>query len=589
MGLAFIEGLRGDDAAHPKAIGCAKHFAVHSGPEGERHHFNSKPSEADLYDTYLPAFEALVREGKVGSVMGAYSAIDGTPCCANPWLLTDLLRKQWGFDGVVFSDGGAIGDIWAEHKFVPGPIEACAAAVKAGCDVSSGGMGQKPDLNAGPGHNNNGIKGGWAFVVAPDAVKKRLLDEAAVTQACERELTMRMKLGLFDPADKDPYAKVGTDQIDSDEHRALALKVAQESIVLLKNDGLLPIAKEKYKKIAVIGPNADAAPMQNGNYAGRASRTTTILQGIKDAAGKGVEVVYEQGSRRTGRKNGADPEPPATAQKAIALAKSSDLIIFVSGIDAGLEKEEASPRDDIYEGFSRGDRTTIELPSTQETLIKSLADTHKRMILVNCSGSAMAMPWENEHLPAIVQAWYPGEEGGRAVAQVLFGEINPAGRLPVTFYASTKDLPPFEDYSMANRTYRYFNGKPLYAFGYGLSYTKFDYTDAKVDHDSIGEGDTLKVSFTLKNTGERDGEDVSQVYFRQPKSSPSQAKLALCGFSRVKVAKGESAQVTLDIPAQRFRTWDTKQKMYVVVPGEYELFIGGASDHATLHAKVTVK
>jgi beta-glucosidase len=589
MGLAFIEGLCGDDAEHPKAVGCAKHFAVHSGPEGERHHFNASPSERDLYDTYLPAFEALVRDGKVGSVMGAYSAIHGTPCCANPWLLTDLLRKQWGFDGVVFSDGGAIGDIWAEHKFVPGPIEAAAAAVKAGCDVSSGGMGKKPNLNEGPGHANNGIKGGWGFVVLPDAVKKGLLSEDLVTQAAEREITMRMKLRLFNPPEKDPYSKIGLDQVDSEEHRALALKVAQESIVLLKNDGLLPLKKDKYKKIAVIGPNADAAAMQNGNYAGRASRTTTILDGIKKLAGEGVDVVYEQGSRRTGRKNNADAEPKDLAPKALAAAKDADLIIFVSGIDAGLEREEAAPRDDVFEGFSHGDRTAIELPRVQEELIKSLNDLGKPMVLVNCSGSAMALKWESDHLPAIVQAWYPGEEGGQAVAQVLFGEVNPAGRLPVTFYASTSDLPPFNNYSMENRTYRYFDGKPLWAFGHGLSYTTFEYSNAKLDSDSVTSDGTIKLTFTVKNTGNRDGDEVSQVYFRSETSNDLQAKQTLCAFTRLKVEKGNSTQVSLTIPAKRLRHWDTKQKQYVVDPGEYALLIGGSSDQANLKTIMRVK
>jgi beta-glucosidase len=275
--------------------------------------------------------------------------------------------------------------------------------------------------------------------------------------------------------------------------------------------------------------------------------------------------------------------------KALAAAKSADLIVFVSGIDAGLEKEEASPRDDNYEGFSRGDRTTIELPRVQEDLIKSLADIGKPMVLVNCSGSAMAMKWEKDHLPAIVQAWYPGEEGGQAVAQVLFGEVNPAGKLPVTFYTSTSDLPPFDNYSMENRTYRYFDGKPLWAFGHGLSYTQFAYADAKVEDNSVGVDGTIKLSFTVKNTGDRDGDEVAQVYFRHVKSNESQAKQTLCGFTRVKIEKGKSSQVTLNILAKRFRHWDTKQKRYVVEPGEYDLLIGGASDQAKLKTTVAVK
>jgi beta-glucosidase len=400
---------------------------------------------------------------------------------------------------------------------------------------------------------------------------------------------MRFRLGLFDPQDMVPFNKIGLDQVDSAEHRALALKVAQESIVLLKNDGLLPLEKSKYKKIAVIGPNADAAAMQTGNYAGRASKTTTILEGIKQAVGNDADVVYEQGSARTGRKDGSQAGPPDLASKAMDAAKSADLIIFVSGIDAGLEREEGAANDNNFDGFDRGDRTKIELPSVQEDLIKQLAAIGKPMVLVNCSGSAMAIPWEAEHLPAIVQAWYPGEEGGQAVAQILFGDVNPAARLPVTFYSSTADLPPFEDYSMANRTYRYFTGKPLFAFGHGLSYTKFDYTDAKLDSPTASASDSLKLSFTVKNSGQRDGDEVSQVYFRHTHSAVPQPRMVLCSFTRIHVGKGDSSQVSLDIPAERFRYWDTTQKKYTVEPGDYELLIGGASDDVRLHATVTIK
>ncbi len=316
MGVAFITGLQGDDPNHPKVVACAKHFAVHSGPEKERHHFDAKPSKRDLYDTYLPAFEMAVREAHVGSMMGAYSSIDGTPCCADSWLLTDLLREQWHFDGMVFSDGGAIGDIWAEHHFVPGPVEASAAAVKAGCDVSSGGMGQKPDINATTnGHANNGIKGGWGFVALPEAVKRRgLITEDAVNLAVKRELTMRFKLGMFDPPGSSPLEKIGIDQNDTEEHRQLSRKVAEESIVLLKNDGLLPLDRAKYKKIAVIGPNADSAKMQIGNYAGKPSKTLTILDGIKELAGADVQVTYAAGCPLALREDKSnEPKPGVTA------------------------------------------------------------------------------------------------------------------------------------------------------------------------------------------------------------------------------------------------------------------------------------
>ncbi len=589
IGVAFIRGLQGEDEKYPKTIACAKHYAVHSGPEADRHHFDAKPSERDLYETYLPAFEAAVREGKVGSVMGAYSALYGKPCCADPFLLNDVLRKQWGFDGVVFSDGGAIGDIWAEHKYVADPVEAAAAAVKAGCDVSSGGMQTDGRDMKVRGHMNAGMKGGRAFSALPEAVQKGLITEKEVDVAVTRELVLRMRLGLFDPPNVGPWSKIGIDQNDTAKHRALAMKVAQESLVLLKNDGLLPLDRARIKRIAVIGPNADSPGMQNGNYAGKPSKTITILQGIKELAGDGVEVTHERGCPLALRKDNADPPPPDMAEKAIASAKAADVVIFVGGLDSSLEKEEGAARTDVYQGFTRGDRSTIEFPQVQADLIKQLHATGKPLVLVNCSGSAIAMPWEAENLLAIVQAWYPGEEGGHAVAQVLFGEINPAGRLPVTFYAATADLPPFDDYSMANRTYRYFTGKPLFAFGHGLSYTNFQYADAKTNAGVVSPTDTIKLTFTLKNTGGRDGDEVAQAYFRHVRSAVVQAKQTLCGIRRVTLKSGQSTNVTMEIPAQRLRYWDTTRKQYIVEAGEYELLIGGTSDDTPLRCAFAIK
>ena len=274
--------------------------------------------------------------------------------------------------------------------------------------------------------------------------------------------------------------------------------------------------------------------------------------------------------------------------QAVATAKSADVIIYVGGLDSTLEAEESNSPKLIFDGFNRGDRTRIELPPVQEDLLKALFATGKPVVFVNCSGSAIAMPWEAEHLPAIVQAWYPGEEGGRAVAQVLFGDVNPAGRLPVTFYASTSDLPPFDDYSMANRTYRYFSGKPLFAFGHGLSYTRFDYGDAKLDAANVGADGTIKVSFSVTNSGPRDGDEVAQVYFRHVHSAMPQAQLALCGFTRLHLAKGATTNVSLDIPAKRLRYWDPTKQGYVVEPGDYELLIGAASDDIRLRSTVKI-
>lgn len=586
FGVAFIRGLQGSDPKYIKALACAKHYAVHSGPESERHRFDARPPERDLYETYLPAFEAAVREGHVGSAMGAYSSLNGLPCCADPFLLTDLLRKQWGFDGLVFSDGGAIGDIWAEHKFVATPEEAAAVAVKAGCDVSSGGMGQVSPLRAtNSSHANAGIKGGWAFAALPGAVAHGLISEQEIDIAVSRELTARFRLGMFDPPTMVPWSNIGIDQNDTPEHQALALKVAGESIVLLKNNGLLPLTRAKIKRLAVIGPNADSVDVLQGNYSGTASRPVTLLAGIKQLAGTNIAVTYEIGCPLALKNDHSNQPAPELKTQAIAAAKSADVIIFIGGIGPQLENEEKKVD---FEGFSGGDRTRIELPPGQEELLKALRATGKPVVVVNCSGSAIAMPREVVNLPAILQAWYPGEQGGRAVAEVLFGEVNPAGRLPVTFYAATADLPPFEDYSMTNRTYRYFNGKPLFAFGHGLSYTEFHYANAKPATKSFGSSDPVKLSFTVKNTGEREGDEVAQVYFRHLNSAMPQPKLALCGFARIHLAKGESSRITTEIPAARFRCWDTTKRQYVVEPGDYELLIGGASDDIRLHARIHI-
>ena len=582
--VAFIRGLQGDDPKYVKALACAKHYAVHDGPESERHRFDARPPERDLYETYLPAFEAAVREGHVGSVMGAYSALYGVPDCVNHFLLTDLLRKRWGFHGLVFSDGGAIGDIWAEHKYVATPEEAAAAAVKAGCDVSSGGMGPLRPAS-GTGHANAGIKGGRAFSVLPAAVAKELISEKDIDTAISRELTARFRLGLFDPPSMVPWSNIGIDQNDTPEHQALALKVAEESIVLLKNDGLLPLNRAKLKRIAIIGPNADSVNMLCGSYNGTASHPVTILDGITQIAVTNIEVIYTQGCPLALKTDNSNQPTPEMTTQALATAKSADVVIFVGGIDSTLEKEEGK---EICQGFDRGDRTRIELPPPQEDLLKALQATGKPVVFVNCSGSAMAILWEAEHLPAIVQAWYPGEEGGIAVAEVLFGDVNPAGRLPITFYRSTADLPPFGDYSMSNRTYRYFNGKPLFAFGHGLSFTKFSYKKISLDDSTVAANGTVKVSFDLKNSGKCDGDEVAQIYFRHVNPAVPQPKPALCGFQRIHLAKGDATTVTVDIPAERFRYWDTTRKQYVVGPGKYELLVGAASDDIRLRVPLRI-
>ena len=563
LGTAFIHGLQGNDPKYVKAVACAKHFAVHSGPEPARHSFNAVPPERDLYETYLPHFEAVVREGHVGAVMGAYNRVDDEPACSNPFLLTELLRKQWGFDGHVVSDCGAIYDIYANHKTVDTSEEAAARAVKAGCDLCCG-----SDYNS-----------------LARAVQLGLVSEREIDAAVGRLFTARFRLGLFDPAEAVAFAQIPITENDTPEHQMLALKAARESIVVLKNDRLLPLDRAKITRIAVIGTNATSVAMLLGNYNGTPSNPIAILDGIRSVAGDKIEVISAPGCPLAVHTDEPNKPSPEMLAEAVAAARSADVVVYVGGISPQLEGEEMQVN---YDGFSGGDRTRIELPIVQIDLLKALRKTGKPIVFVNCSGSAVAMPWAAKRLPAIVQAWYPGQAGGRAVAEVLFGDINPAGRLPVTFYRATEDLPAFEDYSMANRTYRYFNGTPLFAFGHGLSFTRFKYHAAKLKTERVAANGTLRLTFHVTNTGSRDGDEVTQVYFRHVKSAVAQPKFGLCGFSRVHIGRGQSTQIAMQIPVERFRFWDTTRKQYVVEPGRYELLIGGASDDIRLRLPVRV-
>jgi beta-glucosidase len=566
LAVGFIRGLQGDDPKYIKAMACAKHFAVHSGPELERHRFDVAPPERDLYETYLPHFEAAVREGRVGAVMGAYNAVDGEPACSSPFLLTDLLRKQWGFKGHVVSDCGAIYDIFANHKVVETPEEAVARAVKAGCDLCCG-----TDYNS-----------------LTRAVRKNLITEKELDTALARVFEARFRLGLFDPPAMVPYAQIPLMENNTPAHEALALRVARESIVLLKNNGLLPLNRAKIRRIAVIGTNSASVPMLLGNYNGTPSRPVTLLEGIRSVAGTNIEVIYAEGCPLAILKNGTNRPGPEMLAEAVAAARSADVVIYVGGIYARLEGEEMRVN---YDGFNGGDRTRIELPPGQTDLLKALAATGKPVVFVNCSGSAMALPWTAENIPAILQAWYPGEQGGRAVAEVLFGDVNPSGRLPITFYRSTEDLPAFEDYSMSNRTYRYFAGRPEFAFGHGLSYTRFDYRNAGLKTGKVKAGSSVKLEFNLRNGGALDGDEVAQVYYRHVNPAVPQPRLSLCGFVRVHVPHGQTAKVGMEIPVERFRCWDPEKKQYVVESGDYELLVGAASDdiRARLPFKVRAK
>jgi beta-glucosidase len=691
MGIAFITGLQGNDPKYFKTIATSKHFAVHSGPETTRHSVDVKPSPHDLEDTYLPAFRATVMEGKVQSVMCAYNSVNGQPACANTALLHDHLRTAWGFEGYVVSDCGALSDIYRGHHYVSSIEQAAAAAFKAGTDL----------VCAWPPESNAFERAGIL-----KAVEQGLLPVADVDRAVTRLLTARFRLGLFDPPNMVPYASIKASENDSEQHRQLALRTAQESIVLLKNDNHLLPLKKSYPTIAVIGPNADSLDALVGNYNGTPSQPVTILGGIRKrfanskiiyAQGSGLigpmmkavpgGVLYTDDSRSThglkaeyfanpkleGEPNakidgnidfrfpseGATPDsaknysvrwtgvlvpekdgeyqlgfqgqdgyrlwldnsllledwsahhPASTVTKAVPLqgghayalrveyfaqargseahllwtrpgeegqdaieaARDADLVVLALGLSPNIEGEEMHIN---VEGFSGGDRTRIDLPAPQERLLERVGALGKPTILLLLNGSAVAVNWADQHVPAILEAWYPGEEGGTAVAQALAGDFSPAGRLPVTFYKSEGQLPPFDDYSMAKRTYRYFDGEPLYPFGYGLSYTAFQYSDAKLVPQTINASGEASISVNVKNTGAVEGDEVVELYLKHEPSAgaPVVPIRALKGFQRVHLNPGEQKTVTFKLTSEQLRIVD-EQGHPRVVGGVVDVWVGG--------------
>ena len=560
IAVAFIRGLQGNDPSYLKTIACAKHFAAHSGPEPERHSFDAKPSQQDLHDTYLPAFEAAVKEGKVMSVMSAYNALNGVPAPANAFLLQDNLRGRWGFGGHVVSDDWAVSDVYTGHGFVSSFRAAAVASLKAGTDLETGNE----------------------YRYLASAVPLGLVTEAEVDTVLSRVLDARFRLGLFDPPAQVKWTKIGANDYDTPQNAQLALQSARKSLVLLKNEGVLPLNKARIKKLAVIGDNADSIPVLLGNYNGDPSHPITILQGLKNKIGA-ERIVFVPGVRLAMKAGEAVDPNNDEFRQAIAVAQGADAVIYVGGLNAALEGEQM-PVD--YVGFHGGDRTAIELPAGQNAMLQALQATGKPLVFVNCSGSAVAMPWAAENVPAIVQAWYPGQAGGMAVADVLFGDADPGGRLPITFYRATSDLPDISDYNMKGRTYRYFSGKPLWAFGHGLSYTKFSYGKPAATARTKSNG-LISVKLALKNDGKYLGDEVVQIYARPLFADARQPRQRLIGFVRVAVGVGKTAPVQLSIPAARLRIWDTAKNDYRVVPGRYELGIGGASDD--IRAKVTLE
>jgi len=719
MGVAFVTGLQGDDPHYLKVVATAKHYAVHSGPEADRHHFDVHPSERDLHETYLPAFRALVQEAKVESVMGAYNRVNGESASGSPRLLGDILRKDWGFDGYVVSDCGAIDDIYRNHHIVDTAERAAAIGVKNGCDLECGNT----------------------YKSLGRAVAQGLIAEGDIDVALKRLMRARIRLGMFDPPERVQYAQIPYSVNEAPEHDRLSRRVAQESMVLLKNTGVLPLRKD-IGTLAVIGPNADELMSLLGNYYGTPSAPVTALAGIRQAVGPKTKVIYARGTDLIegrqdphalaaidaahlrpdvgssahglrgeyfrGREMSGSPVltrtdatiefkwyrgsptsdlvargevpadramsnddfsarwtgllvPPATgdyeltvtgddgfrllvdgnavidewtttsrararsahvtleAGKAVSLkleyfeaerdaeirlswklpgarppfdealdaARAADAVVFVGGLTGDVEGEEMQVS---FPGFAGGDRTDIVLPSPQERLLEALHATGKPVVLVLMTGSALSVEWAQAHLPAILVAWYPGQRGGNAIADVLFGDANPGGRLPVTFYRSVQQLPPFADYDMKGRTYRYFTGEALYPFGYGLSYTRFDYSDLQATTSSPGAKDAFEVSVAVKNIGERPGDEVVQLYVRALSPSRPMPIEQLRGFTRVALQPGERKRVTFRLrPVDDFAYYDETRKAFAVEPGLYELGVGASSRDVRQRARISVK
>jgi beta-glucosidase len=705
MGVAFVTGLQGDDPKYFRVISTPKHFAVHSGPEPSRHSIDVQVSKHDMEDTYLPAFRAAITEGKAESIMCAYNRVNGEPACANTFLLQDTLRGAWKFNGYVVSDCDAIVDIYQGHHFVKSQAEAAAVSLKKGMDNECADF-------------FTVAKDGRDYQPFVDAVKQGLLSEADINIALKRLFTARMRLGMFNPPDTVPYAQTPDSEIDSAAHRELALKTAQESMVLLKNDGVLPFSGN-VKKILVVGPLADSVEVLHGNYSGTASHAVTALEGIRkqfssaqvtyvagtnflrqetvipnsalstDDGKSGLKAEYFSGSDFSGtpqvvrtdavidlqlfhpKPNAIVPPPgmkdfsarwtgfltPAESGmykiglvgsmnrmwldgklivddavlhdpnsqgvtlslekgrryavrieflrggfgtrlvwlpisvdpsfEAASAARQADVVVAVVGITSRLEGEEMKV--DVP-GFKGGDRTSLNLPAEEEAMLGALKGTGKPLVVVLMNGSALAVNWANDHANAILEAWYSGEEGGTAIAQTLAGTNNPAGRLPVTFYKGIEQLPPFEDYAMKNRTYRYFEGEPLYPFGYGLSYSKFEYSNLKLSSTELDAGNPLEVDVDVKNAGQHAGDEVVELYITFPKL-PGAPLRALRGFSRVHLGTGDAQHVKLTLqPRDLSYVNETGDRM--VAAGDYSITAGGgqpgtAASQAT--ARLTIR
>jgi beta-glucosidase len=544
MGAAFVRGLQGDDPNYLKAAACAKHYAVHSGPEALRHTFDVSPSKRDLYDTYLPAFKKLVTEARVEAVMGAYNAVFGVPANASHFLLNQTLREEWGFTGHVVSDCGAITDLHYHRKYTKDSAESAAVAIKAGCDLSCDHV---------------------YYDSIGEAIERGLLSEAEVDQALARTLNTRFKLGLFDPADKVPFAATPMSVVDSPEHRQLAYEVAVKSVVLLKNkNNVLPIAPDT-SSIMVTGPNAAAVNVLLGNYYGFNGRMITVLEGITDALPEGMGMEYHQGVMLTDA--GTTPN-----NWSFSMAAGAGLTIACMGISPLMEGEEG----EALLVDHGGDRTSIELPQAQVEFLRKLNINGARIVLVLFGGSPVALGEAEDLVEAILHVWYPGQEGGRAVADILFGKAAPSGKLPITFPRHTSQLPPFEDYNMQERTYRYATWEPLYPFGFGLGYTKFAYSDLNLAQTTLQAGQELEFRVTLTNTGAQAGEEVVQVYLKDLEASSVVPLHKLVAFQRVALEAGERRELRFKLAPEALMFINDAGEA-VLEAGSFHLIVGSCA------------
>jgi len=544
LGVRFIQGLQGRDENYLKSAACAKHYAVHSGPEDVRHSFNAVVSVQDLYETYLPAFQACVQEAKVEAVMGAYNRTNDEPCCGSELLLNKILRGDWGFDGHVVSDCWAIRDFHEHHKVTANALESVALAVNQGCDLNCGSL----------------------FLFLIDAVKEGLVSEEAIDRAVIRLFSTRMKLGLFEDPGKVPFDSIGYREVDSPKMQALNRRAAKESLVLLKNDGLLPLDKARIGTIGVIGPNADNRRALVGNYEGTASRYITVKEGIQDYVGDAVRVFYSEGCHLyKDRISGLGAENDRIAEVK-GVCKESDVVVVCLGLDAGLEGEEG----DTGNQYGSGDKRDLKFPGLQEEILRTACESGKPVVLVVLSGSALGLGWAHENVSAILQGWYPGAQGGRVIAEAIFGEFSPEGKLPITFYHSIEELPEFTDYAMKNRTYRYMEQEALYPFGFGLSYTDFSVNQVRLDRYRIAEGG-VTVTAVVRNEGRMAGGEVLQAYVKAEREGSPNPQLK--AFRKVHLRPGEEQEIKLRLPAEAFGLYNEegKRKIY---PCDYTVYVG---------------